>query len=160
MNNLRKEILCLLSGTACIRPAALRRSLREDFLYATDLPKTASPEAVKEFRRKAESAGWHTEEAEGWIQLDRIPGEMPADFLPGFFGPEARCCAGILRRHPEKRRNGDREKRMLMKAGEEGPEAYERACGILHREWAAALRKGGSLPDLTENCFGEEEDKC
>ena len=160
MNNLRKEILGLLEGTAGSRPAALRRSRREDFLYATDLPATASPEAVNDFRRKAENMGWRTEEADGWIQLDRIPAEMPAAVFPGTSGPEARCCAGILRRHPGKRRNGDREKRMLLKAGEEGPEAYERACGILHREWAAALRKGESLPDLTEKCFGEEERKC
>ena len=65
-----------------------------------------------------------------------------------------------LKEIPHSALNGDREKRMLLKAGEEGPEAYERACGILHREWAAALRKGESLPDLTENCFGEEERKC
>lgn len=160
MNNLRQEITSLLSETDSRRPAALRRSFREDFLYATDLPKAATAEAVTEFRRKAESTGWRTEEAEGWIQLDRIPEEMPGDIFSGPYGPEARCCAGILRRHPEKRRNGDREKRMLLKAGEEGPEAYERICGILHREWAAALRKGESLPDLTGKNFGEAEDKC
>ena len=154
MNRLREEIRGLLSGADSARPAALRRSLREDFLYATDLPGTASGETVADFRQKAEEAGWRTVEADGWILLDRIPLHN-ADSFRGPFGPEARCCASLLQRHPGKRKDGDREKRMLLKAGEESPDAYERVCGILHREWAAALRKGETLPDLTEDYFGE-----
>ena len=160
MNKLREEIRSLLSAADCVRPAALRRSLRDDYLYATDLPQAASAETVAEFRHRAEEAGWRTEESEGWIQLDMIARTDPADVFSGPFGPEAWCCASILRRHPGNRRKGAREKRMLLKAGEESPETYERVCGILHREWAAALRKGEALPDLTEEYFQEGTEKC
>ena len=54
MNELRQELMQLLSGTESSRPAALRRSLREDFLYATDLPQAAGDSDVAAFRRKAE----------------------------------------------------------------------------------------------------------
>ena len=155
MNELRQEIRELLADTECVRPAALRRSRQEDYLFSTDLPKAASAEAAEGFRRKAEEAGWRTEASDGWIELDRIPETLPAGFIPENPGPAARCCAGLLRRHPGKRRNGDREKRFLLKAAEEGPEAYQKACGSLHRDWAAALRKGEALPDLPAEYFGE-----
>ena len=138
----------MLSHAECIRPAALRRSLLEDYLYATDLPQAATADAVAAFRQEAEAAGWRTEITDGWIQLDRIPGSVDRDNLPGTAGPEARCCTSLQLRHPGKRKNGNREKRMLLKAAEEGPGTYERVCGILHREWAAALRNREQLPDV------------
>ena len=73
MNELRQEMMQLLSGTESSRPAALRRSLREDFLYATDLPQVTGDSDVAAFRRKAEECGWRTAEEDGWILLDRIP---------------------------------------------------------------------------------------
>lgn len=155
MNELRLEIRELLAGTECVRPAALRRSRQEDYLFTTDLPAAASAEAAEEFRRKAEEAGWRTKVTDGWIELDRIPEKLSAGFVPDSPGPEARCCASLLRRHRDKRKNGDREKRLLLKAAEEGPDTYEKACGSLHREWAAALRKGETLPDLPAEYFGE-----
>lgn len=158
MNELRLEIRKLLDSMECIRPAALRRSRREDYLFATDLPATVSAQAAEEFRRKAEKAGWRTKATDGWIELDRIPEQVPAGLVPDNPGPEARCCANLLRRHPDKRKNGNKEKRFLMKAAEEGPDAYEKACCSLHREWAAALRKGDALPDLPAGYFGEGQD--
>lgn len=157
MNRWRREIQEMLSGTGSIRPAALRRSRQDQFLYATDLPRIASGEAVEAFRQKAEKAGWYTKEEDGWIQMDRIPEVPETDMRPGSFGPEARCCLSLLQRHPTGRKNGDREKRLLLKAGEKGKEAYESACRNLHREWSAALRNGESLPDLSELFFREEE---
>ena len=159
MNELREELRKMLAATESTRLAALRRSRREEFLYTTDLPQAASAEAAADFRRRAERAGWRTAETDGWIELDRIPCTVPAGCIPDRTGPEAQCCASLLRRHPGKRRNGDREKRMLLKAAEEGTEAYGKACGILHREWAAALRKGEALPDLPAEYFGEERNK-
>ena len=155
MNELRLEIRELLAGTECVRPAALRRSRQEDYLFTTDLPAAASAEAAEEFRRKAEAAGWRTQATDGWIELDRIPEKLPEGLVPDNPGPEARCCASLLRRHPDDRKDGGREKRLLLKAAEEGPDAYEKACGSLHREWAAALRKGDTLPDLPAGYFGE-----
>ena len=153
MNKLRAELQSLLSETECIRPAALRRSLREDFLYATDLPQAAGRDAVRGFSSRARRAGWHTEEEDGWIQLEK-PGAEPGDTgFGGPFGIEALACGNLLRRHPENRKDAGREKRLLVKAGEESPEAFEKACAILHREWAAALRQGEALPDLPEQIF-------
>ena len=155
MNRLRREIRTLLDSAESDRPAALRRSRLEDWLYATDLPQAAQRKAVADFLRTAAETGWKTDERAGWILLDRTPEKPPEDGFRGPFGPEAACCANLLQRHPGKRKNGDREARILLKAGEEGPDAYERACGSLHREWAAALRKGEALPDLAAEYFRE-----
>ena len=155
MNKLRQEIRTILDGTDSSRPAALRRCRQEDWLYATDLPQAASAEAVNAFLRTAEGNGWRTRKEAGWILLDRIPEIPPADFFSGPFGPEARCCLSLLRRHPDRKGNADHAVRMLLKAGEEGPDAYERACGVLHREWAAALRKDEILPGMATLYFGE-----
>lgn len=156
MNKLRQELQELLAGTPCTRPPALRRSLRGDFLYASDLPQAAGRDAVECFLRKAREAGWHAAETEGWIQLDRYPADPPE--LPGRAGPEARCCAALLRRHTGPRRDSERERRMLLKAAEEGAGAWETACGRLHREWAADLRTHRPLPDL-ETCWFEKEER-
>ena len=145
----------MLDCTNSIRPAALRRCRQEDWLYATDLLQAASGEAVDAFLRTAESNGWRTRKETGWILLDKIPEIPPEGFFSGPFGPEARCCLSLLRRHPDRKGNADHEVRMLLKAGEEGPDAYERACGILHREWASALRKGENLPGMATLYFGE-----
>ena len=130
MNNMRQEIRTIIEGTDSSRPAALRRCRREDWLYATDLPQAASGEAVDAFLRMMESSGWRAR-------------------------PEARCCLSLLQRHPDRKGNAGHAIRMLLKAGEEGPDAYERACGVLHREWAASLRKGEVLPGMTTLYFGE-----
>lgn len=159
MNELRRELIQLLTASESRRPAALRRSLSGEFLYATDLPQIAEAETVSAVRRGAEKKGWQTAEANGWILLDRIPDKPPSEGFRGSAGPEARCCAGILRRHPENRRDGTREKRILIKADEEGEEAFEKACRALHREWAEALRKGEPLPDIPAEYLKEGTQK-
>ena len=155
MNKLRQALNRLLAETATTRPAALRRSLREDFLYATDLPQIADEAVTADFCTRAEQAGWHTATEKDWILLDRVGIVSAEDGFSGTAGPEAKCCAVLLRQHPDGRRPGDRERRLLVKAGEEGAAAYETACATLHKEWAAALRTGKALPDLTEDWFGE-----
>ncbi len=157
MNELRKEIRILLSRAESTRSPALRRSLREEFLYATDLPQTASAATVASFCTEAETAGWQVQVTDGWILMDRIPEIFVPEEEPD--GPEARCCASLLQRHTE-RKNGDREKRMLIKAADESAEAYERTCGILHREWAVALRKGEKLPDVPGEYFTGGQGTC
>lgn len=154
MNKLRQELKSILGETVTLRPAALRRSLRKDYLYATDLPQIADESAIADFRTRAESAGWRTSEENGWIQLDKTGSVQAEDAFPGIAGTEAKCCASLLNRHPNGRRPGERERRILIKAGEEGTEAYEKACAVMHREWAAALRHREALPDLTKDWFG------
>ena len=155
MNKLRQELQKLLAGTPYTRTPALRRSLREDFLYASDLPQAADRDAVESFLRKAREAGWHASETEGWIQLDKVPQDPPE--FPGIPGPEAKCCASLLRRHPGPRRTSERERRMLYKAAEESAGARETVCGKLHREWAADLRTHRPLPDVETYWFEKEE---
>ncbi len=159
MNKLRREIQEMLRNVPCWRPAALRRSQREEFLYATDLPGAADTKAVELFLQTAAANGWRTETAAGWIQLDRECSEPPDGGEPGQTGPEAHCCASLLRRHPGSGRS-ERERRMLIKAGEEGPEAYEKVCAQLHREWAEAMRKGEPLPDISLRFFEGGEQTC
>ena len=152
--------MTILAGTDSVRPAILRRCKNEEFLYATDLPMAAEQKDVMLFVRKAENIGWRSEIQAGWILLDRIPAEPPENGFSGPYGPESKCCASILRRHSgQHKRDGTREKRMLIKAGEDNPDIYERTCAILHREWAEALRQGVDLPGLPVTFFGEEEEQ-
>lgn len=162
MNKLRKEVLKLLASAECIRPAVLRRSLREDALYATDLPKVAAEPVLMEFCRRAEAAGWHTAREGDWIQLDQDRTEPPEGGFSGPYGKEAGCCKSLLLRHPERERNtGAREKRRLIKAGEKGPEDYEKVCSMIHQEWAGVLRRGEKLPDIPIAFFeGGKSEEC
>lgn len=155
MNAWRKELSGLLARAGTARPAALRRSLREEFLYATDLP-VIDGQAAAAFAAEAEKAGWTVGEDGGWMQLDRTAGGRPEGAYGGPFGPEAGCCASLLERHPERGTADRAAEHRLVKAGEEGFAAYEKACGEIHREWAARLRKGQLLPDLSELFFREE----
>lgn len=147
----------MISATETNRPPALRRSLREDYLYATDLPQTAAEDAVDAFCQRANKAGWRTEKNGGWIQLDPPAALLREKVFPGPCGREAKACASLLRRHPSGRRSGQREIRLLIKAGEESANAFEKACEALHREWAAALRNREGLPEIPDEIFGEEQ---
>ncbi len=149
MNKLRSEILEILRMTPASRPAALRRSIWEGSLYATDLPQAANCGNTDRFCAQAEAAGWKTERTDQWIFLDRIPPEPPEGWFSGPFGPEAACCASLLLRHADEARgNGENACRRLIKSGEESAEAYENVCRELHREWSAALRQGEALPAI------------
>ena len=159
MINLRNELRNLLADEKTAHPATIRRCRQEDYLYATNLPQLSDEENILYFIRNAETSGWRTEMKDGWILLDRIPEEPPKRAFPEITGPEAGCCASLLQRHPQSRGNeGSREIRMLIKAGEENAEAYERVCGILHREWSAALRNGLKLPEISLSYFREESE--
>ena len=152
MNRLRSEAQSLISGSETFRPATLRRSLNENYLYATDLPQAADAATAESFLSRAQRAGWKTKKENGWILMDPPAGKMEENPFEGPFGPEAKCCASLLNRHGSGR-EGKREQRMLLKAGEKGPEAFEKVCEQLHREWAAALRTGEVLPEIPVHCF-------
>ncbi len=156
MNSYRKEIRTLLDSIGGNRLSALRRSYREEYLFATDLPQAADPESVCQFRDQALQAGWRTEMDHAWIHLvpaGRIRWTVPETDLPD--NTEARCCASLIRRHPDDAEESDGKAEIrLLKAAEEGPQAYERVCAELHREWAAALREHRSIPAVDLPFFG------
>ena len=85
------------------RPAALRRSRSEQWLYATDLPLVASEDTLETFSVQARRAGWTTGTDGGWLQLDRPVGELPPGMIPAEWKnrPEASCCRSLLERHRE-----------------------------------------------------------
>ena len=143
MNDWRKQLGGLLEEMPVSRPAALRRSLKPDWLYCTDLPACASAESCEAFRAGAERLGWETEQEGGWIQARRRSGTLPADW-PGrdAFGPEAECLRSLMERHPELHLSA-REEILLAKAEEEGPAQREAACKAVHGRWAALLRERG-----------------
>ena len=115
MNKLRQEALELLSSAETFRPAVLRRSLRNDAMYATDLPRIADNETVAGFLQKAEESGWHAEMENGWIHLDRVPESMSEGCFQGPYGLDAECCLSILARHTaEEKTDGKSERRMLL----------------------------------------------
>ena len=159
MNELRTELKELLDTARSVRPPALRRSLRDDALYATDLPAAAEAETVEAFLRAAGNVGWTARQEAGWIELDKAVRRQPAGGFRGPYGPEAACLLHLLRRHrpavpsPEAEEAAAAAARRLIKAGEAGPEAYEKACAQLHTEWAVRLRTGVLLPDLDDSFF-------
>lgn len=157
-NALRTELNNLLAETTCPRLPALRRSLREDWLYATDLPALCGAETLRTVRLRLEEAGWESGTDSGWLQLRKEVRLPPEELRDGFFGPEAACCRSLLERHPAR---GDEFPRkavfLLLKAAEEGPSSYEKACGRLHREWAERLRKNVPLPGIDPRFFGNEQ---
>jgi len=153
MNAWRQELAEMLREIPGRRPATLRRSRKDGWLYCTDLPAAADDAASETFQRRAEAAGWTVEKEQGWMQLTRWIKEPPGNGFSGPFGPEAGCCLSLQRRHEEAAEDGqDGQTAMirLVKAGEEGPEAYEAVCFMLHREWAERLRKKQPLPRIYE----------
>lgn len=149
---LRRELRNLLADSALPRPPALRRSRRPDFLFASDLPSFAPPEALASFRQKAEAAGWEAWSSGGWLELRKPLSGPPEGFRPFPPGEESACCESLLCRHP-----GGAESReasiLLIKAAEEGPAAFEAACRTLHRDFARRLRLGLPLPALSPDFF-------
>lgn len=160
MNALRAELNRFLDGVGCSRPPAVRRSGEPDWLYTTDLPGLCSCEETARWEEELILAGWDCRQVNGWLLLRKSAKEPPPGWFEGPFGPEADCCRSLQERHPE----GDAEdaesaQRMLIKAGEEGVEAYEKVCRHLHRCWAEKLRKGEKLPKINILYFGGDT-KC
>ncbi len=159
MNAWRRELREMLDAAGAPRPPALRRSLREGWLYATDLPGIPGGERTADFLETAEKRGWKGKREAGWLLLKREAELPPEGWFSGPFGPEAACCRSLLERHGGGAGTAEKEVCLLVRAGEEGPEAYERACGDIHRAWAERLRKGQGLPGLQAAWFGAEEMK-
>ena len=156
INALRKELAALLDNSGAQRKPALRRSLQEDWLYATDYPALCSGSMPETVMEKLETAGWETAPDGDWMQLRKPAGEPPEDWYEGNFGPEAACCLSLLERHAGTACGApEAVQRTLIKAGEEGGKAYETACAELHREWAERLRRGEPLPAVSRRYFGE-----
>ena len=154
INALRKELQILLAETAAARPPVLRRSLREDWLYATDLPGICGREGLTACLHRLAEAGWEYMEEQGWIQMRRPCGEPPGDWYDGPFGAEAACCLSLLERHGNRMSAApEAVQRLLIKAAEEGPRAYGNACAGLHRSWAERLRLGETLPTVSLDYF-------
>ena len=156
LNIFRKEIRTLLDREASFRPAVLRRSLRAEYLYVTDLPLAAGETVIRHFTETVRRAGWDSEQENGWIHLRpagniRWTGnEMTIPEIP-----EALCCLSLLKRHQNHLSDSDGKVEMrLIKAAEEGREAFAQTCRELHHEWAEALRKHHAIPDIDPEFLG------
>ena len=155
INGFRKELSEILAGQKTARPAVLRRSRPEDWIYTTDIPGLLSEEPKNRLRYELTAAGWEYTESEGWLFLRKQAPEPPEAWYTGFFGPEAACCFSILSRHPQRMTAESASiQRRLIKAGEEGERTYEKACAALHHEWAERLRQKRALPALSLKYFG------
>ena len=173
-NPWRKELHALFLPLSLPRTPALRRSLKPDWLFSTDLPSFASPDACKAFLRSAESLGWEAGEGagpgpdasvRGWLELRRSVSSFPPGFFPVEAGGEYACLCALLARHPGST-DASSETILLLKAREEGAAAWENACRELHRELARRLRLHEPLPALsfseekTEKTAEQEESPC
>ena len=153
-NALRTELAALLKAPEGSRAPALRRSLRADWLYASDLPALYGGNLPEELLRRLKEAGWEAEPDGGWLQLRKPAPEPPEGWYGGPFRTEAACCLSLLERHRHCDADPEPAQRRLIKAAEEGPEAYEAACAALHRDWAERLRRGETLPAVSRRYFG------
>ena len=155
INAFRKELSAILASRQTDRPPVLRRSRQEEWIYVTDIPALVSDGVKCQLKDELKAAGWENTETDGWLFLRKHAEDPPEGWYAGAFGPEAACCFSVLNRHPHM--NGteaETAQRMLIKAGEEGEKAYERACSALHREWAECLRQGKPLPAVSLKYFG------
>lgn len=154
VNALRKELQTLMQMTRSTRPPVLRRSLREEWLYATDLPGVCNREEKDLFLGRLMETGWEYTEEGQWLLMRKPAEEPPEDWYQGPAGTEAACCLSLLKRHPDRMTDApEAAQRLLIKAGEEGAKHYEAACEALHRDWAARLRQGEALPALNLSYF-------
>ena len=154
-NALRKELTALITVRSMMRQPAIRRSSREEWLYATDVILLLSREERDLLQRELTADGWEYTEEHGWMLLRKTAEEPPENWYNGSFGSEAGSCASLLDRHKDKTgQHAETVQRILIKAGEEGDRAYESACRALHREWAERLRRGEQLPAVSRKYFG------
>jgi len=149
----REELLQLMAESGYDRTPALRRSRKSDYLFATDYPCAAGSSCVAHFLNTAGKNGWHAAIEKDWIHLDREPVFEAADEPPAQT-PEAVCCLSLLQREREKSPSDGSAERMILKALEEGTDAYEKTCATLHARWAAMLRQKQPLPDVDKRFFG------
>jgi len=153
-NALRKELTEILALLPEGRKPALRRSLREEWLYAADVPVISGGDVPAALRKALTGADWEYLQEGDWLQLRKPAYEPPEGWYAGPFGPEAACCLSLLDRHPARSDEpADPVQRKLIKAGEEGKKAYEETCAALHREWAERLRQGRPLPGISSHYF-------
>ena len=156
INGLRKELTGILKSRPLIRPPAVRRSSQREWLYATDIFILIKEEERDPLLKELAGAGWECQEEFGWLQMRKEAEEPPEDWYDGPFGSEAGCCSSLLERHPGRTDSmAGSTQRLLIKAGEEGINAYEAACRQLHREWAENLRLGEPLPAISRRYFGK-----
>ena len=162
-NALRLELAGILTDFGGERKPALRRSRRADRMYATDLAGAPEGPARDAAAGRLREAGWDAEDAGGWLELRKGAAEPPEGWYDGAFGPEAACLAALLERHPERGEEDCSVECRLVKAGEEGPEAYELACREIHGMFAERLRRKEKLPKISPAYFGgrtEEDQRC
>jgi hypothetical protein len=126
----------------------------EEWLYFTDLPGLCSIEEKQKAIEKMKEAGWQTEDDGNRLMLRKTVFDPPAGWYTETFGPEADCCLSILRRHTNNGLVAEWIPLILIRAGEEGYQAYENACKRIHRDWAEKLREKELLPHISQKWFG------
>jgi len=152
-NALRLELAEFLAGVGGERKPALRRSRRDDRMYATDLAGMAEGPEREALAARLREAGWDAEDQGGWLELRKRAAEPPEGWYGGAFGPEAACCRALLKSHPEYGEEDFSMESRLVKAGEEGQEAYELACREIHGIFAERLRRKEKLPGISLKYF-------
>lgn len=157
ISTLRRELRRLLDAPEARRTPSIRRSRLDGWMYATDVLVLTDGQDREKLLSGLSSAGWEIREEGGWINLRKALSEPPRDWYDGVFGPEAACCLSLLKRHPESMREPSAETvSLLVRAAEEGPEAYETACREIHGRLAERLRKGQPFPNLSEAFFRKD----
>ena len=158
INQLRKELTELfVAADHEERKPALRRSLREEWLYAADLPAYMDESALENISGRLSRIGWESMLDGAWLQLRKAIKEPPSGWHTGGSGTEAACCLSLLIRHPDRIHETEQKAEyLLIKGREQGENAFEDACRRLHHEWAVRLRKGSRLPDINIRFFTDQ----
>lgn len=125
------------------RKPALRRADADAWLLATDFPSLAEQDAVDALAQSLQADGWHVSVQNGWLYMTPALPDIPLCAPPR--NGEAGCAAALLALHPSPLMD-ERAALALLKASEQSPAQWERACRTLHQSLAELLRLKKPLP--------------
>ena len=146
-NPWREELRKLWEPLPLHRQPALRRSRLPEALFDLDLPCCSEASDCLFFIQNAAKGGWQIWKSDGWLHVWRPDAPLPEGWWTESAAGEAACLRHLLSCHSA---SGDATLEIirLLKAREQGAEAWEATCGELHREFSLRLRHHLPLPAI------------
>ena len=145
LSALRQELNELLGAADTQRKPFLRRSLKEDFLFTTDLPRTADEAETSRVTDALTCAGWRVLRSGDLLELDRPISCPPMQALSSCGCADGLRLVSLLVRHPDGS-GSDTLVRELAKAEECGGAKLDAWCARVYHDCASALRRHEPLP--------------
>ncbi len=143
MADFRRAATARMARFPLPRKPALRRADADAWLLATDFPSLTDQDAVDALAQVLQADGWHVSLRNGWLYMTPALPDVPLCSPPRT--GEAGCAAALLALHPSPLMD-ERAALALLKASEQSPARWERACRALHQSLAEQLHLKKPLP--------------